>query len=57
MKDKGDTCPAKKYNIVIEPGDDGWYVVTVPALHGCITQRKTVEEAESKRKGSNRSIP
>jgi len=40
----------KKYNIVIEPGEDGWYVVTVPALPGCITQGKTVEEAESNAK-------
>jgi len=37
----------KKYNIVIEPGEDGWFVVTVPALPGCITQGKTVEEAEA----------
>jgi len=40
----------KKYNIVIEPGEDGWFVVTVPALPGCITQGKTVEEAEANAK-------
>jgi len=40
----------KKYNIVIEPGEDGWYVVTVPALPGCITQGKTVAEAEANAK-------
>jgi len=36
----------KIYDVVIEPGEDGWVVVTVPALPGCITQGKTVEEAE-----------
>jgi antitoxin HicB len=36
----------KKYQIVIEPGEDGWYEVTVPALPGCITQGRTIEEAE-----------
>ena len=37
----------KKYQVVIEPGEDGWFVVTVPALPGCITQGKTVSEAEA----------
>ena len=36
----------KIYDIVMEPGEDGWFVVTVPALPGCITQGKTVEETE-----------
>jgi len=40
----------KKYNVVIEPGEDGWLVVTVPALPGCITQGKTVAEAEANAK-------
>jgi len=35
----------KKYKVVIEPGEDGWLVVTVPALPGCITQGKNLEEA------------
>jgi predicted RNase H-like HicB family nuclease len=35
----------RKYKVVIESGEDGWLVVTVPALPGCITQGKTVEEA------------
>ena len=35
----------KKYEVVIEPGEDGWLVVTVPALPGCITQGKNLEEA------------
>ncbi len=35
-----------KYQIIIEPGEDGWFVVTVPALPGCITQGRTDKEAE-----------
>lgn len=30
---------------MIEPGEDGWLVVTVPALPGCITQGRGIEEA------------
>ena len=36
----------RKYDIVIEPGENGWDVVTVPALPGCITQGKTFDEAK-----------
>jgi antitoxin HicB len=35
----------KKYKVIIEPGEDGWLVVTVPALPGCITQGREIEEA------------
>lgn len=35
----------QKFNVVIEPGEDGWFVVTVPGLPGCITQGRTIEEA------------
>lgn len=36
----------KKYNftILIEKDEDGIYVGSVPALRGCYTQAKTVEE-------------
>ena len=36
----------KKYNftILIEKDEDGMYVGSVPALKGCHTQAKTVEE-------------
>ena len=40
----------KRYQIIIEPGEDGWFVVTVPALPGCITQGKTEKEAEENAK-------
>ncbi|HIC91870.1 MAG: type II toxin-antitoxin system HicB family antitoxin [Methanosarcinales archaeon] len=35
-----------KFKIKIERDEDGWYVVTVPALPGCISQGKTEEEAK-----------
>jgi len=35
-----------KFRIKIEQDEDGWYVATVPALPGCISQGKTEEEAK-----------
>ena len=32
--------------VVITKGQDGWYVVTVPALPGCISQGKNQKEAK-----------
>ena len=34
-----------KYTVILEPGEDGYIVVNVPALPGCITQGKTREDA------------
>ncbi len=34
-----------KLKVVLRKGEDGWYVVEVPSLHGCISQGKTVKEA------------
>ncbi|RLI78428.1 type II toxin-antitoxin system HicB family antitoxin [Archaeoglobales archaeon] len=34
-----------KFKVVLEQGEDGYYVVTVPSLPGCISQGKTKEEA------------
>ncbi len=33
------------YTAVFEPSEDGGFVVSVPALAGCITQGETFEEA------------
>jgi predicted RNase H-like HicB family nuclease len=35
-----------EFKIVIEKDEDGWYVVTVPALPGCVSQGKTEKEAK-----------
>ena len=32
--------------VVITKGEEGWYVVTVPSLPGCISQGKTIKEAK-----------
>lgn len=34
-----------KYTVIFEPAEEGGYVVSVPALPGCITQGDTFEEA------------
>ncbi len=34
-----------RFNVVVEQDEDGWYVVSCPALAGCYTQGKTYEEA------------
>ena len=34
-----------EYTVIFEPSDQGGYVVSVPALPGCVTQGETFEEA------------
>lgn len=34
-----------EYTVIFEPADEGGYVVSVPALPGCVTQGETFEEA------------
>lgn len=34
-----------KYTAVFESAEEGGYIVTVPALPGCVTQGETFEEA------------
>ncbi len=34
-----------KFKVIIEEGEDGWYVVEVPTLPGCISQGRTKKEA------------
>jgi antitoxin HicB len=39
----------RTYTIVLDPDpDDGGYTVTVPALPGCITQGKTVDQCRDR---------
>jgi predicted RNase H-like HicB family nuclease len=33
----------RKFTVVIERDEDGYYVATVPALRGCHTQAKTLD--------------
>ncbi|MEK6952837.1 MAG: type II toxin-antitoxin system HicB family antitoxin [Nanoarchaeota archaeon] len=32
------------FTTVIEKGEDGWYIATVPDIPGCYTQGKTITE-------------
>jgi predicted RNase H-like HicB family nuclease len=34
------------FRIFLEKDEDGWYIATVPALPGCISQGKTEEDAK-----------
>jgi len=34
-----------QYTVVFEPAEEGGYVVSVPALPGCVTQGENLEEA------------
>jgi predicted RNase H-like HicB family nuclease len=35
----------KKLPVIIEEGEDGFYVVECPVLQGCYTQGKSIDEA------------
>ena len=35
----------RAYTVHLEPAEEGGYIVTVPALPGCVTQGETYEEA------------
>ena len=35
-----------KYTAIFEPAEEGGFVVSVPALPGCMTQGETLEEAK-----------
>lgn len=34
----------KEFNVLIEKGEDGWYVASVPEIQGCYTQGKTIQQ-------------
>lgn len=34
----------KKFNVVVERDEDGYYIASVPELPGCHTQAKTLDE-------------
>ena len=39
------TFSGKRLPVLVERGEDGWYVVECPVLSGCFTQGKTLDEA------------
>ena len=34
----------RTFNVVIERDEAGWYVASVPSLHGCHTQAKSLDK-------------
>ena len=38
----------RTYTVVVEPDEGGGYYVTVPALPGCFTQGRTVDECRER---------
>ena len=38
------TKPKKQFKVIIERDEDGFFVASVPALPGCHTQAKTLQE-------------
>lgn len=38
----------KTYTVLLEQDSDGWIIAKVPAIPGCATQGKTVEQALSR---------
>ena len=39
---------AKRFNVIIERGAEGYYVASVPALRGCHTQAKSLDQLISR---------
>jgi predicted RNase H-like HicB family nuclease len=37
-----------KFSVVVERDEDGYYIVSVPALPGCHTQARTLDELTSR---------
>ena len=34
----------RQFDVIVERDEEGFYVATVPALHGCHTQAKSLDE-------------
>jgi antitoxin HicB len=39
-----------KFNVILTPAEESGYVVTVPALEGCVAQGETEKEAQKNAK-------
>jgi len=42
----------REFNVVVERDEAGWYVASVPALPGCHTQTREVDELMSRIRGA-----
>jgi predicted RNase H-like HicB family nuclease len=43
-----DPSTTREFNVVVERDDAGWYVASVPALPGCHTQARSLDELMSR---------
>ena len=43
-----DPPTTREFNVVVERDDAGWYVASVPALPGCHTQARSLDELMSR---------
>lgn len=44
MKSAPKRTPLRRFTVVVEQDEDGFYVASVPALHSCYTQARTLED-------------
>ncbi len=44
MKKPARKTRVREFTVVIEQDEDGYYVASIPALHSCYTQARTLEE-------------
>ena len=40
---EGGVKSKRTFTVIIERDEEGWYIATVPALHGCHTQAKNMD--------------
>ena len=45
ISSRGGTQKMKKFLVTIERDEDGWFVIECPALPGCVSQGRTMDEA------------
>jgi predicted RNase H-like HicB family nuclease len=50
MRKKKDKPMNRKFNVIIEKDEDGFYVGLVPELPGCHTQAKSLDELQKRLK-------
>jgi len=39
---------ADTYTVIYEPGDNGWWLAHVPAIPGCHTQGRSIDQARER---------
>jgi predicted RNase H-like HicB family nuclease len=50
MRKKKDKPMSRKFNVIIEKDEDGYYVGLVPDLPGCHSQAKSLDELQKRLK-------